>query len=73
MNMNETFAYEIKTYVAIWFDYIWGKYYIRHTEIIEAHSYSVAFGMARIINKDLNLYDHRVVVQRIDLSKIRPF
>lgn len=26
--MNETFAYEIKTYVAIWFDYIGGIYYL---------------------------------------------
>lgn len=71
--MNETFAYEIKTYVAIWFDHIGVEFNIRHTEIIEASSCSVAFGRARIINKDLNLFDYRCIIQRTDLSKSRPF
>lgn len=71
--MNETVDYEIKTYVAIWFNYRAGKFALRHSEIIEASSYSIAFGRARMINNSLNLFDYRCVVQRVDMSKTRPF
>ncbi|MBD9177923.1 MAG: hypothetical protein EGP82_01905 [Odoribacter splanchnicus] len=62
-----------KTYVAIWFNYIGGKFEVRHSEMIEASSYSIAFGKARLINNNLNLFDYKCVVQKIDLSKIKPF
>lgn len=71
--MCVTVVSEIKTYVAIWFNYGEGKLDVRHSEIIEAASYSIAFGRARMINNNLNLFDYRCIVQKIDLSKIRPF
>lgn len=72
--MNEIVDYESKTYVAIWFNYIgFGEFDIRKTELIEASSYSIAFGRASLINNEFNLYDYRCVVQRIDMSKMKPF
>lgn len=69
----ETFASIIKVYSAIWYSYYDKKFDVRHSEMIEASSYSEAFSVARSINNSLNLYDYKCVVQKIDLGKIKPF